>query len=62
MYIFQYSANPVIPVIIPVIIYLFKVNNKNSRERCDICSKLAIKTPERCHWRIIGVAVSLLLT
>ena len=26
---------------------LFKVKNKNTRKRCEICSKLAIKTPER---------------
>ena len=28
-------------------IYLFKVNNRNSRKRCEICSKLKIKTPEQ---------------
>ena len=28
-------------------IYLFKLNNRNSTERCDICSKLTIKKPER---------------
>ena len=27
--------------------YLFKVNNRNTRKRCEICSKLTIKTPER---------------
>ena len=32
-------------------IYLFKVNNKNTTKRCEICSKLTIKTPERRHWR-----------
>ena len=26
--------------------YLFKVNNRNSRKKCEICSKLIIKTPE----------------
>ena len=31
--------------------YMFKVNNRNTRTRCEICSKLRIKTPERCHWR-----------
>ena len=31
-------------------IYLLKVNNKNTRARCQICSKLTIKTPEQCHW------------
>ena len=35
----HYSAN----------IYLFKVNNRNTRKRCEICLKLTIKTPERCH-------------
>ena len=29
--------------------YMFKVNNKNTRTSCEICSKLTIKTPER--WR-----------
>ena len=29
--------------------YLFKVNNKNTRRKCEICSKLKIKTPERRH-------------
>ena len=27
--------------------YLFKVNNRNTRKKCEICSKLTIKTPER---------------
>ena len=31
----------------PVGIYLLKVNNRNIRARCEICSKLAIKTPEQ---------------
>ena len=31
----------------PAGIYLLKVNNKNTRIRCEICSKLIIKTPER---------------
>ena len=26
---------------------MFKVNNRNTRTRCGICSKLTIKTPER---------------
>ena len=28
-------------------IYLFKINNRNIRKRCEICSKLTIKTAER---------------
>ena len=31
----------------PANIYLFKVNNRNTRKRCEICSRLTIKTPER---------------
>ena len=30
--------------------YMFKVNNRNTRTRCDICSKLTIKIPERRQW------------
>ena len=30
-------------------IYLLKVNNRNTRTRFEICSKLTIKTPERRH-------------
>ena len=26
---------------------LVRVNNRNSRKRCEICLKLTIKTPER---------------
>ena len=33
----------------PAGIYLLKVNNRNTRTRCVICSKLTIKTPERRH-------------
>ena len=32
--------------------YMFKVNNRNTRTRCEICSKLTIKTLERRHWRV----------
>ena len=31
----------------PAGIYLLKVNNRNTRARREICSKLTIKTPER---------------
>ena len=31
----------------PAGIYMFKVNNRNIRIRCEICSKLTIKTRER---------------
>ena len=35
----------------PAGIYLLKVNNINTRTRCEIYSKLTIKTPGRRHWR-----------
>ena len=35
----------------PIGNYIFKVNNRNTRARCEICSKFIIKTPERCQWR-----------
>ena len=58
----------------PVGIYLLQVNNKNTQIRCEICSKLTIKTPKRRQRRRSGafivnfehisqlVLVSLLLT
>ena len=34
---------------------MLKVNDKNTRARCEICSLLTMKTPERRHWRRSGV-------
>ena len=42
---------------LPVGIHLIKVNNRNTRTRCEICSKLTIKTPERHHWHRSGVFI-----
>ena len=42
---------------IPANIYLLKVNNRNTRKRCETCSKLTIKTPERDKWRRSGVFI-----
>ena len=41
----------------PISIYLLKVNNRNTKTRCEICSKLIRKTPERCQWRRSGVFI-----
>ena len=38
-----YSANN------PTGIYLFKINNGIARRICETCSKLTVKTLERCH-------------
>ena len=37
--------------------YLLKFNNRSTRTRCEICSKLTIKTPKRRHWRRSGVFI-----
>ena len=37
--------------------YMFQVNNRNIRTRCEICSKLTIKTPERPQWRRSSVFI-----
>ena len=34
----------------PAGIYLFKVNSRNTRTRCEICSKSIIDTPKRRQW------------
>ena len=41
----------------PAGIYLLKVSNRHTRKRCEICSKLTIKTSERCQWRRSGVFI-----
>lgn len=38
------------------VIYLFNVNNKNTRTRCKICTKLTIKVPEPCRWLLVIVS------
>ena len=40
--------------ILPADIYLLKVNNRNTRTRCEICSKLTIKKPEQRQSRRSG--------
>ena len=37
--------------------YIFKVNSRNTRERCEICTKLTIKAPDRRHWFRSGVFI-----
>ena len=41
----------------PAGINLLKVNNRNTRRKCEICSQLTINTPERRHWRRSGVFI-----
>ena len=36
---------------------MFKVNNRNTRKRCEICSKLTVKTPEQRYWHLFSVSI-----
>ena len=38
-------------------IYLLKVNNRNTRTKCEVCLKLTTKIPERHHWCRSGIFV-----
>ena len=40
-------------------IYLLKVNNRTTRTKCEICSKLTIKTSERRHRHTSSYGVSI---
>ena len=37
--------------------YMLKGNNRNTRTRCGVCSKLTIKIPGRCQWHLEGVFI-----
>ena len=50
--------NTTATTIIPAGIYLFKANNRNTSTRCEVCSKLGVKTSERRH----DLALCLFLT
>ena len=36
---------------LPAEIYLLKVNYRNTKKKCEICSELTIETSEQGHWR-----------
>ena len=38
-------------------IYLLKVNDRNTKTRDEICSKLTIEIPERRQWRRSGIFI-----
>ena len=42
----------------PAGIYLLKVSNRNTRTRCEICSELTMKAPERHQWCCPGVFIA----
>ena len=39
-------------------IHLFKVTNRNTKKRCEVCSRLTIITPEWCHWSRANVFIA----
>ena len=41
----------------PVSIYVLIVNNRNTRTRCEICSKLTMKSTERCYPHYSGISI-----
>ena len=41
----------------PAGIYLLKVSSRNTRARCEICSKLTIKISERRQWCRSGIVI-----
>ena len=43
----EFSLVRILPYSDPAGFYSLKENNRNTRSRCEICSKLRIKTPER---------------
>ena len=45
-------------VFFPAEKYMFKVNIRNTRTRCEICSKITIKAPEQTQWRRYGVFIA----
>ena len=41
----------------PTGFYLLKLNNRNTRTRCEICLKLTIRTSEQRQWLRSGVFI-----
>ena len=37
--------------------YMFKVNDRNTGKKCEICLKLKLKKPERRQWLRSGVFI-----
>ena len=58
-YHFQFASMNQFPAGNPAGNYIFKVNNRNTRTRCEICSKLTIKTPERHHMGSLRCSIHL---
>ena len=57
VYFHMFSKNPQVNYSLPAGNYMFKVNNRNAKTRCEICSKLTIKITERRQWRHSGIFI-----
>ena len=53
----QLIYNSKVTLNIPASNYMFKVNNRTTRTRCEICSDVTIKTTEQRQWRRSGVFI-----
>ena len=53
----EYWRRPVTWSNILANIYLFKFNNRETRKKSEMYSKLTIKTPDRRQWRLSGVFI-----
>ena len=40
-----------------ILLKCYQVSNRNTRKKREICSKLTLKTPERCHSRYSGIFI-----
>ena len=58
LFIYSRTIGPTSWLHLPVGIYLLKVNNRNTRIKCEICSKLTIKAPESRQWRRSDVFIA----
>ena len=52
---FQHGHMTMLKASYLAVMYMLKDNNRITRTRCEICSMLTIKTPERRHWLHSGV-------
>ena len=51
------EKGPAIFLTLPAGNYMFKVNIRNTRTSCEMCSKLTIKISERRQWQRSGIFI-----
>ena len=59
LYSLERGAKRLIDLLLPSqqLNYMFNVSSRNTRTRCEIFSKLTVKSPGRRHWRPSGVFI-----